>query len=74
MEPGNFSSSYTILTNGVASPADDVGTYTVNPDCSGTFTDTTTGINANLSIMGGIRSLRYSDEPGLHGHLDAKKQ
>jgi len=72
---GNFSDTYTIVTNGVASPASDVGTYTVNPDCSGTFTDTTINVHANLSIVGGGSEVfGIITEPGFTVTFDVKKQ
>jgi hypothetical protein len=72
---GNFSDTYTIVFNGVASPASDVGTYTVNSDCSGTLTDTTINIHANLAIVGGgTEVFGILTDRGFTDTFDVKKQ
>jgi len=72
---GNFSQTYTIVFNGVASAASDVGTYTVNSDCSGTLTDTTINIHANLSIVGGGSEVfGIITDRGFTDTFDVKKQ
>jgi len=72
---GNFSDTYTVVLNGVASPASDVGTYTVNSDCSGTLTDTTVNMHANLAIVsGGSEVFGILTDRGFTVTLDLKKQ
>jgi hypothetical protein len=46
----------------------------VNPDCSGTFTDTTANTLSNLSIMGGSEVFGVLTNPGFTITFDAKKQ
>jgi hypothetical protein len=49
---GNFSSTYTISINGtVTTGAQLVGTYTVNSDCTGSFTDTTNDLHYTGVIL-----------------------
>jgi hypothetical protein len=72
---GNFSDTYTIVFNGVASPASDVGTYTVNSDCSGTLTDTTINIHANIAVVGGgTEVFGIITDRGFTDTFDVKKQ
>ena len=50
---GNVSASYTDSTNGHISKGNqDVGTYTVNSDCTGSIIDTTTGGRWDVAILG----------------------
>src|SRR5438132_9910408 len=51
---GNLSASYTFSDVGVIITAtSDIGTYTVNADCTGSFTDTTAAVHFNMVIVGG---------------------
>jgi hypothetical protein len=52
--PGNFTGSFTNSHNGEIStlPAD-TGTYAVNSDCTGTFTDETAGVHFAIVILDG---------------------
>lgn len=55
---GNVSASYTDSTNGHISKGNqDVGTYTVNSDCTGSIVDTTTGGTWDVVILGGGKEL-----------------
>jgi hypothetical protein len=55
---GKVSASYTDSTNGHISKGNqDVGTYTVNSDCTGSIVDTTTGGTWDIVILGGGKEL-----------------
>jgi hypothetical protein len=55
---GKVSASYTDSTNGHISKGNqDVGTYTVNSDCTGSIVDTTTGGTWDVVILGGGKEL-----------------
>src|SRR5438445_532808 len=73
---GNLSASYTLSSGGDISRAtSDTGTYTVNADCTGSFTDTTAAVHFNMVIVGGGTELFATDtDDGLTTISDAKKQ
>jgi len=73
---GNLSASYTFSDVGVIGTAtSDIGTYTVNPDCTGSFTDATGGVHFNLVIVGGgTKVFAIDTDDGLTAIVDAKKQ
>jgi hypothetical protein len=48
---GKLVATETHFSNGVASPASPTGTYTVNPDCTGTFTITSTSPSSTLNFV-----------------------
>src|ERR1039458_2890326 len=50
---GNLSANYSGNDNGKPFTAADVGTYSVNPDCTGSFYDATVSATVNLAILGG---------------------
>jgi len=51
---GSFSTAYTISFAGnVTQGVQDIGTYIVNADCTGSSTDTTAGLHFNFVILGG---------------------
>src|SRR5712692_1623986 len=52
---GGLLLTYTVVFNGHATSTSDTGTYTVNPDCTGTTTDTTIDIHFNIVTVGGRR-------------------
>lgn len=72
---GNFSDTYTIVFNGAARTASDTGTYTVNSDCTGTFTDATIDVHYNIvTVGGGAELFGIETDAGFTDTLDAKKQ
>ena len=73
---GNLSASYTLSSGGDISRAtSDTGTYTVNADCTGSFTDATGGVHFNLVIVGGgTKVFAIDTDDGLTAIVDAKKQ
>jgi hypothetical protein len=74
---GNSSASYTAVFNGSASTTStpDIGTYSVNSDCTGTTTDTTAGIHFNFAIAGGGAEIfAIQTDQGNTATFDAKKQ
>jgi len=74
---GNSTAIYTASFNGSVSTTStpDIGTYTVNSDCTGTTTDTTAGIHFNFEIAGGgAEILAIQTDPGNTATFDAKKQ
>ena len=74
---GNSMATYTAAFNGSISSTStpDVGTYTVNSDCTGNTTDTTAGIHFNFAIAGGgAEILAIQTDPGNTATFDAKKQ
>jgi hypothetical protein len=76
---GNASTSYTLVTNGVAAAGlTGSGTYTVNSDCTGSISFTTgdaAGLTFNMVIIGGGTEIfAIHTTPGITGALDGKKQ
>jgi hypothetical protein len=74
---GNVTASYTFVFDGSASTTStpDVGTYTVNSDCTGTATDASTGAHFNLVIVGGgAEYFGIGTDPGNTVTFDSKKQ
>jgi hypothetical protein len=48
---GNVTFSYNASLNGTPGPGTATGTYTVNEDCTGTFTETSDGFTSNFSFV-----------------------
>jgi hypothetical protein len=48
---GNVSFSFNASQNGAPGAGTATGTYTVNPDCTGTFTETSDGFTSNFSFV-----------------------
>ncbi len=73
---GNLSARYTFSDVGVISTASsDTGSYTVNDDCTGSFTDATAAVHFNMVIIGGGTEIFAIDtDDGLTTILDGKKQ
>jgi hypothetical protein len=75
---GNLTVSFTDVFHGVVSNQADAGTYTVNPDCTGSFLITTgpsAGLTANMVIIGGgVEVFAINTTPGFTASFDAKKQ
>ncbi len=72
---GGLALTYTVVFNGKATTASDTGTYTVNSDCTGTFTDTTINVHFNLvTVGGGTEVFGIETDPGFTDTFDAKKQ
>lgn len=77
---GNVSSSgFTAVSGGVIfTPQSGTGTYTVNPDCTGSISFTggdAAGLNLNLAIIGGGSELfAIYATPSFTVTLDGKKQ
>jgi hypothetical protein len=60
---GNLSASETVSVGGVVNPVNTTGTYTVNSDCTGTFT--TPHAHLNLVILrNGREILAVNTDPG----------
>jgi hypothetical protein len=60
---GNISTSETVSVGGLVSPVDVPGTYTVNSDCTGTFS--TPHAHLNLVIIGNGRKIQaVNTDPG----------
>jgi len=75
---GTLSVSFTDVQQGVASTETDGGTYTVNPDCTGSILTTTgpsAGITFNMVIIGGGAEIfGINTTAGFTSSFDAKKQ
>ena len=75
---GDFSVSLTGVAHGVVSNETDAGTYTVNPDCTGSFSITTgpaAGLTFNMAIIGGGAEIfGINTTAGFTSSFDAKKQ
>lgn len=75
---GTFSVSFTDVFHGVVSTETDAGTYTVNPDCTGSFSITTgpaAGVTFNMVIIGrGAELFGINTTAGFTSSFDAKKQ
>jgi hypothetical protein len=75
---GTLSVSFTSVTRGVVSTETDAGTYTVNPDCTGSISITTgpgAGVAFNTVIIGrGAELFGINTTAGFTSRLDAKKQ
>jgi len=74
---GTLSVSFTDVQQGVASTETDGGTYTVNPDCTGSVSLTTgpgAGATFNTVIIGGgAEAFGINTATGFTSRLDAKK-
>jgi hypothetical protein len=75
---GTVSASFTGVSHGVVSTETDAGTYTVNPDCTGSMSFTTgpgAGAAFNIVIIGGGPELfGINTSAGFTSSFDAKKQ
>lgn len=73
---GNLSAGYTLSRGGdISTATSDIGTYTVNADCTGSFTDTTAAIHFNMVIIGGgTEFFAAQTDAGLTAILDAKME
>jgi hypothetical protein len=73
---GNFSTTYTISLNGtVTQDVHDTGTYAVNSDCTGSFTDVTQGSHFTIVIIGGgVEFMSIRTDAAQTNTLDAKRQ
>ena len=75
---GTVSVSFTSVQSGVVSTETDAGTYTVNPDCTGSISFTTgpgAGVTFNMVIIGrGAELFGINTSAGFTSSLDAKKQ
>ncbi|HUE56628.1 MAG TPA: hypothetical protein VMO76_12390 [Candidatus Udaeobacter sp.] len=75
---GTVSVSFTSVQSGVVSTETDAGTYTVNPDCTGSMSFTTgpgAGAAFNIVIIGGGPELfGINTSAGFTSSFDAKKQ
>ena len=76
-EAGTFSVSFTDVQQGVASTETDTGTYTVNPDCTGSISVTAgpgAGATFNIVIIGGGAEIfAINTATGFTSRIDAKK-
>jgi len=74
---GNLSVSFTGVSHGVVSTETDTGTYTVNPDCTGSMSFTTgpgAGATFNIVIIGGGAEIfAINTAAGFTSRIDAKK-
>jgi hypothetical protein len=68
--------TYTLNSGGNVNVASaDTGSYTVNSDCTGSFTDAAVGIHFNIVIIGGGKELvAIQTDGGFAALLAAKKQ
>jgi hypothetical protein len=75
---GTFSVSFTDVSDGVVSTETDAGTYTVNPDCTGSIsvmTGPAAGVTFNMVIIGrGAELFGINTAAGFTSSFDAKKQ
>lgn len=72
---GNFSSTFTVATNGTISTGQTAaGTYTVNPDCTGSAAFTTGGTFNFVIVNGGAEAMVIQTDPGNTITYDVKKQ
>jgi hypothetical protein len=75
---GTVSVSFTSVQSGVVSTETDAGTYTVNPDCTGSMSFTTgpgAGVTFNMVIIGrGAELFGINTSAGFTSSFDAKKQ
>ena len=73
---GNLSAGYTLSRGGdISTATSDIGTYTVNADCTGSFTDTTAGVHFNMVVAGaGAAFFGIDTDDGLTTITVAKKQ
>jgi hypothetical protein len=75
---GTLSISFTDVFHGVVSTETDAGTYTVNPDCTGSASVTagpSAGITFNVVIIGdGAELFGNNTTTGFTSSFDAKKQ
>jgi hypothetical protein len=73
---GTLSASYTLNYEEVVTVVQgDKGTYTVNSDCTGSFTDSTAGLDFNIVIVnGGAELFAIQSDTGYVSLLQAKMQ
>jgi hypothetical protein len=73
---GNFSGTFSISLNGaIQTGAHAVGTYTVNPDCTGSATDTTNDLHYTFVVLRhGAEMFVINTDPGNTFTGDFKKQ
>jgi hypothetical protein len=75
---GALSVSFTSVSRGVVSTETDAGTYTVNPDCTGSISITAgpgAGVTFNIVIIGhGAELFGINTSAGFTSSVDAKKQ
>lgn len=73
---GKLSASYSLNNNGALVVANgDSGTYAVNSDCTGSFSDTTAGLDFNMVIVnGGAELFAIQSDTGYVSLLQAKAQ
>ena len=73
---GTLSASYTSNNEDVVTVVKgDKGTYAVNPDCTGSFTDSTAGLDFNFVIVnGGAELFAIQSDTGYVSLLQAKVQ
>ena len=73
---GHFVSRFTMSHNGeISTLPSDIGTYTVNSDCTGTITDETAGTHfATVILSGGTELFAVQTDVGTAAILDARKQ
>jgi hypothetical protein len=73
---GNFVGSFTLSHNGdISALPSDVGTFTLNSDCTGTLTDATVGMHyATVVLNGGTELFGVQADVGTAAILDIKKQ
>ena len=73
---GNASLTYTVVSNGHASSTSvpDTGTYTVNSDCTGTFTDATIDVHFNIATgSSGAEVFGIQTDEGNTDTFDGKR-
>jgi hypothetical protein len=74
-DAGNFSGTFTRSHNGDISTSSDMGSYSVNSDCTGTITDQTEGTNfATVIFAGGTEAFGIETDNGTAVTFDLKKQ
>lgn len=75
-DAGNFSVTFTRSHNGdISTSPSDVGSYSVNSDCTGIITDQTEGTNfATVIFAGGTEALGIETDNGTAVTFDLKKQ
>jgi hypothetical protein len=73
---GNSVGSFTLSDNGdISALPSDAGTYSLNSDCTGTFTDATTGVHfAGYVLNSGAEVFGVQTDVGTATIIDLKKQ
>ena len=73
---GNLVGSFTLSHNGdISALPSDLGTFTLNSDCTGTLTDATAGMHfATVVLNGGTELFGVQADAGTAAILDIKKQ